>query len=243
MLWINFTSFCVLLKKDTIWSLMRKATNMLISPLTSHIPLSVACCRWQTCNKHELCCPLTFPLLWKTMLRFFRQSLGTRLPPLFREKFPQTWIPSQDCWCKRLTGEGRHMAGLAFLCFIPPHTFITVLVNCSPTVFLKARRTWHIYTGIVAVQGSQFHALSLVVKQVHLVISFPWGRATFHRILNISNVTVSWLITLKWYNWLLDLFLFKMVHLIFGMIVWYFGWYYWFLGLQGLLGTLPFAGP
>ena len=53
-------------------SMMRKATNMLISPLTSHIPLSVACCRWQTCNKHELCCPLTFPLLWKTMLRFFR---------------------------------------------------------------------------------------------------------------------------------------------------------------------------
>ena len=43
----------------------------------------------------------------------------------------------------------------------------------------------HIHTSIVAVPGFQFHASSIVVKQVHLVISaVPGlrGRATFHQI-------------------------------------------------------------
>ena len=54
---------------------------------------------------------------------------------------PKTWILSQDSWCKQLTRGGRHMAGLAFLCFIPPHTFIAVLVNCRPTVLSVKRRS------------------------------------------------------------------------------------------------------
>ena len=74
----------------------------------------------------------------------------------------KTWIPLQDSWCNRLTGEGRYMAGLAFLCFIPPHTFIMLLVNWPvPTLFLQA------HTCVVAVPDIPIHFILVLVLAWH----------------------------------------------------------------------------
>ena len=68
-------------------------------------------------------------------------SLKSFCGQMYLQALPKTWILWQDSWCKRLTRWGRRMAGLAFLSFIPPHTFIAVLVNCRPTVLSVKRRS------------------------------------------------------------------------------------------------------